>query len=61
MSAVDQSILPLELSALESLAMGESTVVFRHGELLQGVLDKAHYGPSPYGLVHCCYEVCKCF
>lgn len=57
LSAVDQSMLPLELSALESMAMGESTVVFRHGELLQGVLDKAHYGPSPYGLVHCCYEL----
>ncbi|GFN85498.1 DNA-directed RNA polymerase subunit [Plakobranchus ocellatus] len=57
MSAIDQSILPIELSALESLAMGESTVIFRHGELLQGVLDKAHYGPSPYGLVHCCNEL----
>lgn len=22
-----------------------------------GVLDKAHYGSSAYGLVHCCYEL----
>uniref|UniRef100_A0A4W5KQ13 DNA-directed RNA polymerase subunit n=1 Tax=Hucho hucho TaxID=62062 RepID=A0A4W5KQ13_9TELE len=32
-------------------------VIFRQGELLVGVLDKAHYGSSAYGLVHCCYEL----
>lgn len=32
-------------------------VLIREGELLCGVLDKAHYGSSAYGLVHCCYEV----
>lgn len=32
-------------------------VVIRDGELLCGVLDKAHYGSSAYGLVHCCYEI----
>lgn len=37
--------------------MGESHVIFRGGELLCGVLDKGHYGPTPYGLVHCCNEV----
>lgn len=37
--------------------MGESHVIFRDGELLCGVLDKGHYGPTPYGLVHCCNEV----
>ncbi|XP_005101550.1 DNA-directed RNA polymerase I subunit RPA1 [Aplysia californica] len=37
--------------------LGESTVIVSEGELLQGVLDKAHYGPSAYGLVHCCYEL----
>ncbi|XP_046578101.1 DNA-directed RNA polymerase I subunit RPA1-like [Haliotis rubra] len=37
--------------------MGKGTVVFRDGELLQGVLDKAHYGPTSYGMVHCCYEL----
>ncbi|KAJ8306316.1 hypothetical protein KUTeg_016861 [Tegillarca granosa] len=37
--------------------MGESTVIIREGELLCGVLDKGHYGPTPYGLVHCCYEL----
>ncbi|XP_076990974.1 DNA-directed RNA polymerase I subunit RPA1 isoform X2 [Tamandua tetradactyla] len=38
-------------------SMCESQVLIRHGELLCGVLDKAHYGSSTYGLVHCCYEV----
>ncbi|XP_051716856.1 LOW QUALITY PROTEIN: DNA-directed RNA polymerase I subunit RPA1 [Ctenopharyngodon idella] len=37
--------------------MCESQVVIRQGELLVGVLDKAHYGSSAYGLVHCCYEL----
>ncbi|XP_058135025.1 DNA-directed RNA polymerase I subunit RPA1 [Dasypus novemcinctus] len=37
--------------------MCESQVVVRQGELLCGVLDKAHYGSSTYGLVHCCYEI----
>lgn len=32
-------------------------MVIRQGELLVGVLDKAHYGSSAYGLVHCCYEL----
>uniref|UniRef100_A0A3B5M0Z1 DNA-directed RNA polymerase subunit n=1 Tax=Xiphophorus couchianus TaxID=32473 RepID=A0A3B5M0Z1_9TELE len=38
-------------------SMCESQVVIRQGELLVGVLDKAHYGSSAYGLVHCCYEL----
>ncbi|XP_055974137.1 DNA-directed RNA polymerase I subunit RPA1 [Sorex fumeus] len=38
-------------------SMCESQVIIRAGELLCGVLDKAHYGSSAYGLVHCCYEV----
>ncbi|XP_072112743.1 DNA-directed RNA polymerase I subunit RPA1 isoform X2 [Mobula birostris] len=37
--------------------MSESKVVILRGELLCGVLDKAHYGSSPYGLVHCCQEL----
>ncbi|KAF7239017.1 DNA-directed RNA polymerase I subunit RPA1, partial [Varanus komodoensis] len=37
--------------------MCESQVLIRNGELLCGVLDKAHYGSSAYGLVHCCHEV----
>lgn len=32
-------------------------VIIRAGELLCGVLDKAHYGSSAYSLVHCCYEI----
>ena len=32
-------------------------MVIRQGQLLCGVLDKAHYGPTPFGLVHCCQEV----
>ena len=39
--------------------MGESDVIIRQGELLCGVLDKGHYGPTPFGLVHSCYEVSK--
>ena len=37
--------------------MSESEVVIRAGELLVGVLDKADYGNTRYGLVHSCYEV----
>ncbi|XP_067949122.1 DNA-directed RNA polymerase I subunit RPA1-like [Watersipora subatra] len=37
--------------------MGEETVVFRQGHLVQGVLDKNHYGASQNGLVHACYEL----
>ncbi|NWS67386.1 RPA1 polymerase, partial [Crotophaga sulcirostris] len=38
-------------------SMCESKVIIRNGELLCGVLDKAHFGSSAYGLVHCCYEI----
>ncbi|NXS53970.1 RPA1 polymerase, partial [Brachypteracias leptosomus] len=38
-------------------SMCESQVIIRSGELLCGVLDKAHFGSSAYGLVHCCYEI----
>ena len=41
--------------------MGESDVIIRQGELLCGVLDKGHYGPTPFGLVHSCYEVRNLF
>ena len=37
--------------------MSESEVVIHQGELLVGILDKAHYGATAYGLVHSCYEV----
>ena len=37
--------------------MNESYVLIRHGHLLSGVLDKAHYGSSSFSLVHCCYEL----
>ena len=37
--------------------MSESEVIIRQGELLCGVLDKAHFGATSYGLVHCCYEL----
>ena len=41
----------------KGIEMSETEVVIRQGELLVGVLDKGHYGPTQYGLVHCCYEV----
>ncbi|XP_032689427.1 DNA-directed RNA polymerase I subunit RPA1 isoform X2 [Odontomachus brunneus] len=37
--------------------MSEVEVIIRHGELLCGVLDKTHYGATPYGLIHCIYEL----
>jgi DNA-directed RNA polymerase I subunit RPA1 len=37
--------------------MSESYVLIREGNLLCGVLDKAHYGSTTYSLVHCCYEL----
>jgi DNA-directed RNA polymerase I subunit RPA1 len=40
--------------------MSEAEVIIQEGELLCGVLDKTHYGATPYGLVHCVNEV-TCF
>lgn len=42
---------------LKENIMTEAEVVIRKGELLCGVLDKTHYGATPYGLVHCMYEL----
>ncbi|TMW68505.1 hypothetical protein Poli38472_005973 [Pythium oligandrum] len=36
---------------------GEHIVIFRDGELLQGVLDKSQFGASMHGMVHACYEI----
>ncbi|NXU55669.1 RPA1 polymerase, partial [Turnix velox] len=44
-------------SCLNLDSMCESQVIIRNGELLCGVLDKAHFGSSAFGLVHCCYEI----
>jgi hypothetical protein len=35
----------------------EDTVVFMHGELMCGVLDKSAFGATDYGLVHSVYEL----
>lgn len=37
--------------------MSEAEVIIRKGEILCGILDKTHYGATPYGLVHCMYEL----
>lgn len=37
--------------------MSEAEVIIRSGELLCGVLDKTHYGATPFGLVHCIFEL----
>lgn len=37
--------------------MSEAEVVIRNGELLCGVLDKKHYGATPFGLIHCVFEL----
>ena len=44
-------------SCLVNIVLMCMQVVIRQGQLLCGVLDKAHYGPTPFGLVHCCHEV----
>lgn len=41
----------------DEMIMSEAEVVIREGQLLCGVLDKQHYGATPYGLVHCVYEL----
>ncbi|XP_040275191.1 DNA-directed RNA polymerase I subunit RPA1 isoform X2 [Bufo bufo] len=48
---------PRPIPGFASDSMCESKVIIRDGELLCGVLDKAHYGSSSFGLVHCCYEL----
>jgi DNA-directed RNA polymerase I subunit RPA1 len=35
----------------------EGTVLVRGSDLLTGVLDKAQFGASSFGLVHCAYEI----
>uniref|UniRef100_A0A182N9R4 DNA-directed RNA polymerase subunit n=1 Tax=Anopheles dirus TaxID=7168 RepID=A0A182N9R4_9DIPT len=37
--------------------LSESEVCIRQGELLCGILDKNHFGATPYGLIHCMYEL----
>ncbi|XP_076749150.1 RNA polymerase I subunit RpI1 [Xylocopa sonorina] len=37
--------------------MSEAEVIIKNGELLCGVLDKTHYGATPFGLVHCVFEL----
>lgn len=37
--------------------MSEAEVIIRHGELLCGIFDKMHYGATPYGLIHCIFEL----
>ncbi|XP_076296243.1 RNA polymerase I subunit RpI1 [Lasioglossum baleicum] len=37
--------------------MSEAEVVIRNGELLSGVLDKTHYGATPFGFIHCVFEL----
>ncbi|GIX88748.1 hypothetical protein CDAR_165131 [Caerostris darwini] len=44
-------------SPLKGESMSESEVVVREGELLCGVIDKAQVGPTPYSLIHMCYEL----
>jgi DNA-directed RNA polymerase I subunit RPA1 len=44
-------------SPLSGNAMSEAEVIVRNGELLCGILDKNHYGSTPYSLIHCMYEL----
>lgn len=42
---------------LNSKDMCESQVLFRHGELLCGIMDKSNFGATKNGLIHICYEL----
>ncbi|KAI2811349.1 DNA-directed RNA polymerase I subunit RPA1 [Blomia tropicalis] len=42
---------------LKEKDMCESQVIFRHGELLSGIMDKTNFGANKNGLIHCCYEL----
>lgn len=42
---------------LSENSMTEAEVIIRGGELLVGILDKNHYGSTPYSLVHCLFEL----
>lgn len=42
---------------LNPKTMSEAEVIIRNGELLCGVLDKTHYGATPFGLIHCIFEL----
>ncbi|XP_053680963.1 DNA-directed RNA polymerase I subunit RPA1 [Anopheles nili] len=44
-------------SPLNDSELSESEVIIRQGELLCGILDKNHFGATPYGLIHCMYEL----
>lgn len=37
--------------------LSDSEVIINNGELLSGVLDKTQFGSTPYGLIHCFYEI----
>ena len=37
--------------------MSESSIILRKGILVTGVLDKQHFGATPFGLTHCLYEL----
>lgn len=37
--------------------MSEAEVIIRSGELMVGIMDKTHYGATPYGLIHSMYEL----
>ena len=37
--------------------MCESEVIFSHGEMLSGILDKNQYGATQYSLVHAFFEL----
>ena len=42
---------------LQENEMSESEVIFRQGELMTGIIDKANLGSQQYGLIHLCYEL----
>ena len=48
---------PLPQKMEQGPTMCESEVIFSHGEMLSGILDKNQYGATQYSLVHAFFEL----
>lgn len=44
-------------SVITDSSLSEAEVIIKDGELLSGILDKNHIGSTPFGLIHCFYEL----
>ncbi|XP_053205787.1 DNA-directed RNA polymerase I subunit RPA1-like [Panonychus citri] len=53
----DRPVSITQTSFYSPEVLNDADVVIRQGEVLKGIIDKANIGPTPYGLIHCCYEL----